>query len=600
MKNNVKSNGSIPIFFACDDRFVIYTCVALKSLIENASEDYHYHVHVLCTDISGENMQKLYRLATEHVEIFVDDMSEELGNLRSRLHIRDDYSITTYYRLFIPDKFPQYDKILYLDSDMIILKDISELYFTEIGEHCVGAARDQVMAQTNAFGEYAEKVLGIDRNAYFNAGMLLINCAYFRKVKMMNRFVELLDTYAFVVAQDQDYLNVLCRDSVCWLEPRWNAQASRRLLCEEKDIAIVHYNLSDKPWHYREANLADYFWQYARETEDYGQLLHQLESYTEEKRKKDILAGERLCRLMTSEIEKEDNYRKLMEQKQTQPVGRQAVLDKIARYEREGRFDEDVEDDPPTIPLLPEDIDYLNKTWRQRMRTRNAFGMARWFMYFLIYKKQLMVREIRGIENLQRLKSGAVITCNHFSALDSFIIHMVYEESKQKNRNFYRVIREGNYTNFPGFYGYLMRNCNTLPLSSNYSTMKKFLTAVDTLLKEGHFVLIYPEQSMWWNYRKPKPLKSGAYKFAAKSGVPVVPCFVTMRDTEILDADGFPVQEYTVHVSEPIWPDSEKSVAENAREMKDRNYQVWKEIYEETYGVPLVYEKFDTSPQSGV
>lgn len=600
VSSNVKSNAVIPVFFACDERFVIYTCVALRSLIANASGEHRYHVHVLCTEISEENRRKLCRLATEKVEVFVDDMGAELASLRGRLHIRDEYSVTTYYRLFIPDKFPQYDKVLYLDSDMIILRDISELYFTELGEHCVGAAQDQVMAQTDIFGEYAEKVLGIDRGSYFNAGVLLINCAYFREHKIIRQFVELLDTYTFVVAQDQDYLNVLCRGRVYWLEPRWNAQASRRLLCGEKEIGIIHYNLSDKPWHYREACLADYFWRYARETEDYSLLLNQLERYTEEERQKDLSSGERLQRLIISEIEKEDNYLKITQRKMSQSGGRQAVLDKIARYEREGRFDEDVEDDPPTTPLLPENINYLNKTWRERMRTRNAFGIARCFMNFLIYKKQLIVKEIRGIENLQKLESGAVITCNHFNALDSFIIHMVYDESKQKHRNFYRVIREGNYTNFPGFYGYLMRNCNTLPLSSNYGTMKKFLAAVDTLLREGHFVLIYPEQSMWWNYRKPKPLKNGAYKFAAKSGVPVVPCFVTMQDTEIMDADGFPVQEYTVHVSEPIRPDSSKAMSENAKEMKDRNYQIWKDIYENTYGVPLVYEKFDTSPQSGV
>lgn len=585
MNSKANDNVTIPIFFACDERFIIYTCVALKSLIANASKSYRYHVHVLCTDISEAQRRKLYRLATNHVRVFFDDVSGELAHLKNRLHTRDDYSVTTYYRLFIPDKFPQYDKVIYLDSDIIVLKDISELYFTELGGNCVGAVRDAVMMQTEIFGAYVEKALGIDRNQYFNAGVLLLDCANFRKHKMMSRFVELLNAYTFVVAQDQDYLNVLCRGRVCWLEPGWNAETSRKLLCEEKDIAIVHYNLADKPWYYRDAPLADHFWRYARESEDYEALLWRLEHYSEEDRQKDILAGENLSRLVISETERAENPLTALQTK----LPRRAVLDRIDRYEREGRFDEDVEEDPPTVPLLPENIDYLNKTWRERMRTRNAFGMARCFMNFLIYKKQLVVKEIQGIEHLRELESGAVITCNHFSALDSFVIHMVYEESKQKKRRFYRVIREGNYTNFPGFYGYLMRNCNTLPLSSNYKTMKKFLKAVDTLLREGHFVLIYPEQSMWWNYRKPKPLKSGAYKFAAKSGVPVVPCFVTMRDTEIPDADGFPVQEYTVHVSAPIRPDGGKSVAENAERMKNANFEVWKRIYEETYRIPLRY-----------
>ena len=97
-----------------------------------------------------------------------------------------------------------------------------------------------------------------------------------------------------------------------------------------------------------------------------------------------------------------------------------------------------------------------------------------------------------------------------------------------------------------------MRHCNTLPLSSNLETMKKFFDATNTLLKEGNFVLVYPEQSMWWNYRKPKPLKRGAYVFACKADVPVLPCFITMKDSEELDETGFPIQEYTIHIPEPI------------------------------------------------
>ena len=83
-------------------------------------------------------------------------------------------------------------------------------------------------------------------------------------------------------------------------------------------------------------------------------------------------------------------------------------------------------------------------------------------------------------------------------------MQIAYEKSKQcKKRRLYRVIREGNYTNFPGFYGMLMRNCYTFPLSSNRDTMKKFLSSMDTVLQHGDFMLVYPEQSMWWNYRKP-------------------------------------------------------------------------------------------------
>ncbi|MBQ3866306.1 MAG: 1-acyl-sn-glycerol-3-phosphate acyltransferase, partial [Clostridia bacterium] len=263
---------------------------------------------------------------------------------------------------------------------------------------------------------------------------------------------------------------------------------------------------------------------------------------------------------------------------------------KIARYEREGRWTEDVEDDPPSRTLMPDEVNYGGKGITQKVKTKLAFTVARRFVNSLIRDKQLIIKEIRGIENFRNLQSGAIVTCNHFNAFDSFAIQLAYEQAEQKGRTFYRVIREGNYTSFPGFYGFLMRNCNTLPLSSNIITMKKFMLAVDELLKKGHFVLVYPEQSMWWNYRKPKPLQTGAYIFAYRNMVPVLPCFITMQDSDIVGEDGFPVQEYTIHIGEPIWPDRTKPYRACVRDMMDRNFRVWKEIYEREYNIPLVYD----------
>ena len=119
--------------------------------------------------------------------------------------------------------------------------------------------------------------------------------------------------------------------------------------------------------------------------------------------------------------------------------------------------------------------------------------------------------------------------------------------------------------------------------------MEKFMKAMDTVLQNGDFMLIYPEQSMWWNYRKPKPLKKGAFTFAARNNVPVLPCFITMEDSDILDDDGFYVQEYTIHVAKPIFPDKNKNRSENVEIMRQKNYDIWKQIYEETYKQPLTY-----------
>lgn len=585
----MNKNTTIPIFFACDQNFIPYTIVSMKSLIENASGEFQYHIYILSVDIPQEMKETASRLADDSFTIEFVDMTKYLGRIESSIPLRDYYSKTTYFRIYIPEMFPQYDKAIYIDSDTIVLGDISKLYAYPLGKCYAGVIKDQVVIQEDILGEYVEKVLGIDRYQYFNAGVMLMNCQQFREEHLLDEFVEMLHVYTFVVAQDQDYLNLICRDKVLWLGPEWNCEVFGELPCKEEEIQLLHYNMAAKPWHYADSRLSGYFWDYAKKTECYEQIRHALQMYTEEERKRDSLSGEHLIQMAISEINNENNYLRQQQKASGQSVERLKVLEKIAEYEKAGRFDEDVEEDPPAPVLMPEDINYLPHSIKSMVRTRYAYKFARWFVAALIKKRQLVIKEIVGVENFQNLDSGAIVTCNHFNAYDSFAMQIAYEKAGFKKRRLYRVIREGNYTGFPGFYGFLMRNCNTLPLSSNFKTMEKFILAVDQVLKKGNFVLVYPEQSMWWNYRKPKPLKKGAFTFAARNQVPVVPCFITMSDSDILDNDGFHVQEYTIHIGAPIYPDSKKSRAQNVEEMRRKNFEVWKQIYEETYRIPLQY-----------
>ena len=115
------------------------------------------------------------------------------------------------------------------------------------------------------------------------------------------------------------------------------------------------------------------------------------------------------------------------------------------------------------------------------------------------------------------------------------------------------------------------------------------MKAADTILKRGDFILIYPEQSLWWNYKKPKPLKPGAFKIAAKNNVPIVPIFITMEDSQITGEDGFKIQEYTMHIGKPIYPDADLTVRENTNQMREKNFEYWKNVYEAFYKIPLKY-----------
>ncbi|MGN0400712.1 MAG: lysophospholipid acyltransferase family protein [Acetatifactor sp.] len=273
---------------------------------------------------------------------------------------------------------------------------------------------------------------------------------------------------------------------------------------------------------------------------------------------------------------------------------RLAVLERIEQLEREGRFDVDAEEDPPTLPLEPGKIDYLRVKPASQAKVKLSYALAGKFLDNLLKEKKLIIKEIRGMENLDGLTSGAILTCNHFNPFDCFTVEHLFRISvHQGKKQLFKVIREGNYTNFPGFYGFLFRNCNTLPLSQNKKTMYNFLKAVDTILQRGDFILIYPEQSMWWNYRKPKPLKNGAFKFAVKNKVPVLPVFITMEDSENYGPDGFPIQEYTIFIEKPIYSREDLTEREQVGAMRNENYEVWRRIYEEFYGVPLEYTTED-------
>ncbi|MBQ3935677.1 MAG: 1-acyl-sn-glycerol-3-phosphate acyltransferase [Ruminococcus sp.] len=586
----------IPIFYACDDAFVKYTVVSMHSLIKNASREHKYILHILYTEISDEMKAAVNKMADECFEIRFVDVTQYLQSISEKLPLRDYYSKTTYYRLFIAEMFPDYSKAVYIDSDTVIRGDISKVYLTDIKDAYLGACHEQVMVQIDEYGTYVEKVVGVSRYNFFNAGLMLINCEQFRLHFVLDKFIDYLHYYNFVVTQDEDYLNLICKDHVYWLDQRWNTEVFGTLPHPVEQAEMLHYIMTNKPWHYEDCVYGEYFWEYAKQTEVYDALLAVLDKYSDEEKERDAKSGENLLALAVKETQREDNFLNRIN-RDKRAKDRVEILYKIEQFEREGRFDEDVETDPPGRMLMPDEIEYVRKTKAEKLKTKFAFKMAHKFVDELIADKKLIIKEIKGVENFHALESGAIITCNHFNAYDSFAIQLAYEAAQQPQRNFWRVIREGNYTSFPGFYGFLMRHCNTLPLSSNIDTMKKFFAAVDELVKNGDYVLFYPEQSMWWNYRKPKPLKRGAYLYAARSGAPVLPCFITMQDSDVMGEDGFYVQEYTIHISPPILPKQGLNHRSQAEYMMKKNYEVWKQIYESVYHIPLSYTTQDNKEQ---
>ena len=587
----------IPIFFAIDDAYTPLLAVALQSLIDNASKNYYYCIKVLHTDVQENHVKQIKKYESENVNIEFVDLNYYINKVKDKLYTRDYYTNTTYFRLFLPELYPQYDKVLYLDSDIIVVGDISELYNTDMGTNLVAAAPDDIIQKNKVFQDYAELVVGVAKyQHYFNAGVLLMNLDELRKFNFQEKFLYLLEKIKFAVAQDQDYLNRLCKGRVTLVSHDWDVMPYVNDETRPEDIKLIHYNFAYKPWHFEDITYNEYFWEYAKKTEFYDEIVKIKDSYTEEQKFQDREAEKALAELATREntcVGDDRKYRNVsntIQEMVEKSKERLEILERIKNLEKEGKFDIDAEEDPETIELTPENVDYLKKKSYSKLKNIVANKMGERFLKEILRENKLIIKDIRGIENLQNVKTGAIITCNHFNPFDGFAIEKVFRISgKIEKKKLYKVIREGNYTNFPGMYGFFFRNCDTLPLSSNKRTMIEFMKAVDIILQRGDFILVYPEQSMWWNYRKPKPLKNGAFKLAARNNVPILPIFITMEDSDIIGEDGFPVQEYIINIEKPIYPNKSLSEKENTEIMKERNYQIWKKIYEDFYKVPLEY-----------
>lgn len=286
----MKTKNLIPIFFTIDDAYAPLLGVALKSIIINASKERKYKVIVIQENVSDENQRKLLALANENFDIEVMPMRRSLENItdRSENRLRCDYfTMTIFFRLFIPEMFPEYDKALYLDSDIVVPGDISELYDTNVERHLFAACPDYSSSDVPALIHWMENAIGVDRDKYVNSGIMVMNLKKLREVKLEEHFMHLLNTYHFnCIAPDQDYLNAMCKGQILFLDEAWDVMPNPRKK-EHPAPKLIHYNLFEKPWCYDNIQYADYFWKYAEMSDFHDQIKAIKENYSAEQKARD-------------------------------------------------------------------------------------------------------------------------------------------------------------------------------------------------------------------------------------------------------------------------------------------------------------------------
>ena len=283
-------NKEIPIFFTIDDGYAPFLSVALNSAIKNSSEDNTYRAIVLYENVTKENISKIEGLATDNFKIEFIPMKSGLESITDHMSNRlrcDYFTLTIYFRLFIAEMFPEYDKAIYIDSDVVVLDDLAKLYDTDIADNFIGACPDVSVLGVPQLCAYMEEVVGVNRHKYINSGVLLMNLKKLREVRFSEHFLALLNTYHFeCIAPDQDYLNAICAGKIHYLDGAWDVMPDDSKE-EVKDAKIVHYNLFSKPWCYDGIQYADYFWKYAKDSGFMQEISDYKAEYSDEKKEAD-------------------------------------------------------------------------------------------------------------------------------------------------------------------------------------------------------------------------------------------------------------------------------------------------------------------------
>ncbi len=268
----------IPVVFSTNDKYALYCYLAIYSLLKHADKNNYYDIRVFMVSLSQENIQFLEQLKNEYASVTCMNVLSYVKD--ADLRELSFFSVETFYRLFISQILAEYKKVVYLDSDMLVLHDITPLYDTDMNGHPIAAVHDVVCAY---LADHARE-LGLEMRNMFNAGVLVIDTEAYERQNIREAGLEALaadyrnERRKFIYV-DQDVLNTTVYNDVEFIDDRWNFQWEfiwrldgiydgyrQKYEQTSKDPWIIHYAGDRKPWSYPSLPFADYFWDMVLET----------------------------------------------------------------------------------------------------------------------------------------------------------------------------------------------------------------------------------------------------------------------------------------------------------------------------------------------
>ncbi|CDD47968.1 glycosyltransferase family 8 [Bacteroides sp. CAG:875] len=254
--------GTIHIACNIDTSYVKYCIVMLTSLFENNREA-KFHIHVIAGELSEEARRQLCNWVEQHYSqtLTIYEAGEDLLK-GCMIYGNSHISLATYYRIFLETILPQdLQKVIYLDCDLVVNGSIKNFWDADISDYAVGCVEDMWSGKSDNYTR-----LHYDASfSYFNAGVLLVNLDYWRKIEFQQKAVMYISQHVNeLVFNDQDVLNALLHDCKLFLPFRYNVQdgflrRKRRIRPEvwavlDKELlhpVIMHYTGGKKPWQYK-------------------------------------------------------------------------------------------------------------------------------------------------------------------------------------------------------------------------------------------------------------------------------------------------------------------------------------------------------------
>jgi lipopolysaccharide biosynthesis glycosyltransferase len=244
--------ATLNIVSATNDHYAQPLAVMLTSLLKNNKSDNSIHIFILYGDLSDISIKKLNR-ATEGFNVTVTFLKVDVRLFEGFVLSTGGQkyiSKEAYYRIIIPDLLGEdISKALYLDCDMIVRTDISELWETNIDKFDL-AAVDESRVMTELDRQIRMNRLSLPSEAYyFNSGLLLMNLKRWREKKISSELIKFIKTNPEKLALlDQDALNAVLYNRWLRLDNKWNFTTAHSTKLPLEKSAIIHFTGPEKPW----------------------------------------------------------------------------------------------------------------------------------------------------------------------------------------------------------------------------------------------------------------------------------------------------------------------------------------------------------------